>query len=282
MVDLHLHTTASDGLLSPEEVVDRVNRAGIKNFSVTDHDTMAGVSAAADAASRLKLDFIPGIEVTAVIDGRDVHILGYFLDISPPGLDVFLRAQRDDRIARARGMAEKLKALGMPIPIDSIVQSTKSKNQSLARPLLARALADAGYVNGIKEAFDRWIGDRGPAYVPRKGSSPEDVVRLISRAGGVSSLAHPGLLKRDDLVPSLKRVGLAALEVYHPDHKASKRSHYRKLANRWNLLMTGGSDFHGDDHHRASSFGSVGLPDEGFRLLAERLRAIHGAVHTRR
>jgi len=278
VVDLHLHTTASDGLLKPEEVVDRARKAGIRNFSVTDHDTMAGVSAAAAAASKLGLDFLPGIEITAVIDGRDVHVLGYFLDISPPGLDLFLRAQRDDRIARARAMAEKLKALGMPIPIDSIVESTKAKKQSLARPLLARALADAGYVDGLKEAFDRWIGDRGPAYVPRKGSSPEDVVRLISRAGGVSSLAHPGLLKRDDLVPSLKRAGLAALEVYHPGHNRSKQLHYRKLANRWKLLMTGGSDFHGDDHHRASSFGSVGLPDKEFRLLAERLDAAYSAV----
>ena len=241
---------------------------------------VASTAAAAAAASKLGLYFLPGIEVTAVIDGRDVHVLGYFLDISPPSLDLFLRAQRDDRIARARAMAEKLKALGMPIPIDSIVESTRAKKQSLARPLLARALADAGYVNGLKEAFDRWIGDRGPAYVSRKGSSPEDVVRLISRAGGISSLAHPGLLKRDDLVPSLKRAGLAALEVYHPDHHRSKQAHYRKLANRWKLLMTGGSDFHGDDHHRASSFGSVGLPDKEFRLLAERLHAAHSAVHT--
>jgi predicted metal-dependent phosphoesterase TrpH len=280
VVDLHLHTTASDGLLKPEEVVDRAHKAGIRNFSVTDHDTMAGVSAAAAAASKLGLYFLPGIEVTAVIDGRDVHVLGYFLDISPPNLDLFLRVQRDDRIARARAMAEKLKALGMPIPIDSIVESTRAKKQSLARPLLARALADAGYVNGLKEAFDRWIGDRGPAYVPRKGSSPEDVVRLISRAGGVSSLAHPGLLKRDDLVPSLKRAGLAALEVYHPSHHRLKQAHYRKLSNRWKLLMTGGSDFHGDDDHRASSFGSVGLPDKEFRLLVERLHAADSAVHT--
>ena len=279
MIDLHLHTTASDGLLAPAELVARANAAGVRTLSITDHDTMSGVPAAAAAASKLGLEFLPGIEITAVLDRRDVHLLGYFLDPSPPALESFLLAQRDDRIARARAMSEKLDGLGVPIEIEPIVESAVADGRSVARPLLARALVQAGHARSLRDAFDRWIGDGGTAYVPRNGSSPADVVRLISRAGGVSAIAHPGLLNRDDLVPSLAKAGLSAIEVYHPEHDRSARTRYLQLAIQHDLAVSGGSDFHGDDHHRASSLGAVGIPRDAFMPLLQRLVVAHSVVH---
>ena len=279
MIDLHLHTTASDGTLDPAELVARARDAGVRTLSITDHDTMSGVPAAAEAASKLGLEFLPGIEITAVLDRRDVHLLGYFLDPSPRTLESFLLTQHDDRITRARAMSEKLEGLGVAIAIDPIVESAVATGRSVARPLLARALVEAGHASSPQEAFDRWIGDSGPAYVPRTGLSPADVVRLVSRAGGVSSIAHPGLLNRDALVPSLAKAGLTAIEVYHPEHDSSAQSHYRQLSAKHELAISGGSDFHGDDHHRAFSLGSVGVPREAFIPLLQRLVLAHSVVY---
>ena len=182
---------------------------------------MSGVPAAARAATELGLEFLPGVEITAVFEQRDVHLLGYFLDPSPRALESFLQSQRNDRIARARAISEKLDELGVPIAIEPIVESAVAEGRAVARPLLARALVAAGHASSLREAFDRWIGDGRTAYVPRTGSSPADVVRLVSRAGGVCSIAHPRLLNRDYLVPSLAKAGLAAIEVYHPQHDRS-------------------------------------------------------------
>ena len=202
MIDLHLHTTASDGTLDPAELVALAQARGVRTLSLTDHDTMAGVPVAAEAASAADLEFLPGVEIAAVSERHDVHLLAYFLDANPPGLAPFLEEQRDQRVDRARTMAERLLDLGAPIDVDRIIERARADQRTVARPLLARALVDAGHVRSVQEAFDRWIGDGKPAFVPREGTSPADVVRLISRAGGISAVAHSGLLKRDDLLPS--------------------------------------------------------------------------------
>ena len=279
MIDLHLHTTASDGTLDPAALVERAHSAGVRTLAVTDHDTMAGVTAAAEVAASLKLEFLPGIEITAVVDGRDVHILAYFLDPTPPGLEAFLAAQREDRVERARGMADRLKTLGVPIEIEPTIDHAVADGRSVGRPLLARALVQAGHARTEQDAFDRWIGDGGPAYVPRKGSTPADVVRLISRAGGISSVAHPGILGRDELIPSLAMAGLTALEVYHPGHDNAAQARYTRLAAQHELATSGGSDFHSDGHHRAKGLGSVGLPREAFMTLLQLLLLSHSVVH---
>ena len=279
MIDLHLHTTASDGTLDPAALVERAHGAGVRTLAVTDHDTMAGVTAAAEVAASLKLEFLPGIEITAVVDGRDVHVLAYFLDPTPPGLDAFLASQREDRVERARGMADRLKTLGVPIEIEPTIDHAFADGRSVGRPLLARALVQAGHARTEQDAFDRWIGDGGPAYVPRKGSTPADVVRLISRAGGISSVAHPGILGRDELIPSLAMAGLTALEVYHPGHDNAAQARYTRLAAQHELATSGGSDFHGDGHHRAKGLGSVGLPREAFMTLLQLLLLSHSVVH---
>ena len=279
MIDLHLHTTASDGTLRPSALVERAQQAGIRTLSVTDHDTMVGVPAAAEAAAGLGLEFLPGIEITAVLGRRDVHVLGYFLDPGPPGLESFLQAQLKDRLERARKMIGLLRDLGAPLNMDTLLEQSEADGRAVARPLIARALVQARHVSSEQEAFDRWLGDGRPAYVPRQGASPADVVRLISRVGGVSALAHPGLLDRDDLIPSLAKAGLAALEVYHSEHDSSKQAHYTKLATQHDLAASGGSDYHGPDHHRAKFLGKVGLPREEFMPLLQRLLVSHSVVH---
>ena len=279
MIDLHLHTTASDGTLAPAALVERAHAIGVKTLSVTDHDTMAGVAEAAVSAATHGLEFLPGVEITAVHERRDVHLLAYFLDPSPPGLGPFLATQREDRRGRARKMAALLAELGAPIDAEGLISAADAAGQSVSRPLVARALVDAGHLADVQTAFDRWLGDGKAAYVPRQGASPAEVVRLVSRAGGVSALAHPGLLGRDELIPSLAKAGLGAIEVYHSDHDTAVQAHYAKLAAQHGLAVCGGSDYHGDAHHRAKHFGSVSLPRAAFMQLLQLLLQAHSVVH---
>ena len=280
MIDLHMHTTASDGTLAPAALVDRVHAAGIRTMSVTDHDTMAGVPEAAAAAAGRGIELLPGIEITAVMDGRDVHMLGYFLDPAPASLDRFLADQRDDRVRRAREMGEKLAALGFPIPIERLIERASAAGRAVARPVVARALVEAGHCAAPQEAFDRWLADGGPAYVARRGASPAEVVRLVAEAGGVTSLAHPGLLRRDDVIPGLVAAGLGAIEAFHSDHDTAAESRYQRLADGHGLAVSGGSDFHGDRHHRAGNLGRIGLPRERYETLLARVRTAARARRT--
>ena len=279
MIDLHTHTTASDGTLEPAELVARAASAGIRTLAVTDHDTLAGVREAAEAAHARGLAFLPGIEITAVDERRDVHILGYFLHADPPGLAPFLAAARRDRTRRALAMSDKLATLGVPVDIEDLLQSAEESGRAVARPAVARALVEAGHVTTVQEAFDRYLSDGGPAYVARTGASPAEVVALVREGGGICSLAHPGLLRKDHLIPHLATAGLDAIEAFHSEHDAAAQARYRRLSERFRLALSGGSDFHGDDHHRAGRFGRVGLPLTHFHALLERLERAHAAVH---
>lgn len=275
MIDLHLHTTASDGTCGVQELVDRARNVGIRTMSVTDHDTIASVGEAARAAAAYGMDMIPGIEITAVQGGRDVHVLGYFIPEDAPGLQDMLVTQRGNRVERAKEIAARLEALGVPIDVAPLIEgAATSGGKALARPQIARALIAAGHVGSVAEAFDRYLSETGPAYVPHRGASPADVVRLVAAAGGLSSLAHPGQLKRDDLIPSLVDAGLGALEAFHSSHDADTQAHYVALAERYGLGISGGSDYHGDGARRSEFFGVTNLPVQYFQdLLARAARA---------
>lgn len=273
LIDLHAHTTASDGRCEPGELVRRARAAGVGVLAVTDHDTTAGVEAAIAAGRALGVTVVPAIEITAVVDARDVHVLGYFIDPASPALREFLGRQRADRVRRAREMAERLAALGRAIDIDQILADVAADpDRAIARPRIAVELLRAGHVDSLPEAFDRFIGEGRPAYVPRAGASPGEVVAAIRRAGGVAALAHPGLLGRDDLIPDLVAAGMAALEVYHADHDEGMRAHYAALARRDDLAATGGSDYHGDDFGPPAALGSVSVPREEYVRLCARAR----------
>ena len=279
MIDLHTHTTASDGALAPHDLVARAHGLGIRTLSVTDHDTLAGVSAAAAAAATRGMELLPGIEITAVHHGRDVHMLAYFLDPEPAGLAPFLERQRQDRTRRAREMSARLATLGVPIDMDDLISGAAAAGRAVARPTVARALLDAGHVTSLQQAFDRWLAEGRPAYVPRTGAPPAEVVRLVRRSGGLPVLAHPGLLRRDELIPELVEAGLGAIEAYHSDHDSGAQSRYLRVAAQHGLAVSGGSDFHGDDHPRARCFGRVGLPAGRFGPLFQRVSEAHAAVH---
>ena len=272
MIDLHLHSTASDGALDPPALVRRARSAGVRTLSLTDHDTMEGVPAAAAAAAELGLEFIPGVEITSVLERRDCHILGYFHSAHPPGLACFFDSQGTGRLDRARTIAARLAKLGAPIDIEALIQRARSVRAVVTRPLIARAVVEAGHAESTKEVFDRWLGDGRPACVTRQGPSPADVVRRIAAAGGVASLAHPGLLRRDDLIPRLARAGLGAIEAHHADHGRSERARYAALAERLGLAVSGGSDYHGDHHRRAKHLGLVGPTPAELARLQQRLR----------
>lgn len=270
MIDLHLHTTASDGTCTPEELVWRAHAAGVTVMSVTDHDTTAGVKGASQAASACGLECVPGIEITAVWNGRDVHVLGYFVDPASPTLQAFLDAQRQDRIRRLRRMGARLAALGAPVDVEAVLLDVAGRpHRAVGRPRLAAALVAAGHVASPQEAFERYLGDGCPAFVPREGASPEEVIALIGRAGGIASLAHPGLLGHDELIPGLVRAGLAAIEAYYARHPPETVRWYCHLAARHGLAVSGGSDFHGDGS-RDGALGTCGLPPEAFADLCSR------------
>jgi 3',5'-nucleoside bisphosphate phosphatase len=260
VIDLHLHTTASDGRCTPHELVDRTLRAGVTVMGVTDHDTVAAIPEVQSAAKACGIELIAGIEITAIDGGRDIHLLGYFIDPGETELAAFLARQRTQRIARVEALGLRLAQLGMPIDIGPVLtHAREQRGRSVGRPQVARAMIAAGHVADTREAFDRWLATGRPAFVPRSGAPPREVIDIVHAAGGLVSLAHPGQTDVDSRISTYVEAGLDALELYHPDHDADAVARYRNIAFRLNLLATGGSDFHGDADHGWEP-GAVTLP----------------------
>jgi len=277
LIDLHTHTSASDGRYSPAELVARAVAAGVTVLAVTDHDTVAGLQAAADACAAAGIELVPGIEITAVLDNADVHVLGYFFDVTSPTLLAFLAEQRRQRIDRVRQMLDRLAALGIVLDADEVLRpAVEDPKKSAGRPWIAEMLVSAGHVATVNEAFDRWLERGKPAFVARLGASPAAVIAHLHDAGGIASLAHPGPTALDHLIGPLAAAGLDAIEAGHSDHDAATEARYRALAAELGLLVTGGSDFHGAAGHRISRLGAVTLPATDFEKVsaaADRRRA---------
>jgi len=274
MIDLHLHTTASDGHCTPAELLARAHEAGLTIVAVTDHDTVTAVPGAIEAARRLGMRCLPGIELSTETDGTDVHVLGYFLDPGAPELDRFLSDRRLSRIERVRVMAGRLAGLGCPIDVERLLREAESRlDLSIGRPQVARALVEAGHARDISDGFDRFLAVGRPAHVPHNAATPADAIRMINAAGGLASIAHPGVLGRDDLIEEFAAAGLSAIEAYYPDHSADETARYLDLARRLGLGVTGGSDYHADPHHGAAAPGAVTLPAEEFGRLEQLLAA---------
>ena len=273
MIDLHMHTTASDGRCTPDELVRRAYDVGIRTMSVTDHDTMAGVAPAQRAAEPLGMTVVPGIEITSVHRGKDVHMLAYCLPETAPGLKDLLASQRQQRVERAIEIADRLARLGAPIDVQPFIAAASAPGgKAIARPQIAQALITAGHVATVAEAFDRFLGEDSPAYVPHRGASPSEVVALITAGNGVASLAHPGYRPQDEIIPGLVEAGMQAIEAFHSSHDAVAQAHYLDVAKRHDLLVTGGSDYHGEGTRRAEFFGVLNLPLEHFEALMARAR----------
>jgi predicted metal-dependent phosphoesterase TrpH len=266
-LDLHIHTTASDGVLSPAEVVRVAIDKGLEAIAITDHDTTDGVDAALAAAQGARLEVIPGIELSAEEGPREVHILGYYIDHRDEALQEKLAVLRRARRERAWKMVKKLESLGMAVSWDH-VEEIADQTSAFGRPHVAKALLDEGYVGSVNEAFDRYIGLRGPAYVARHKLTPEEAVQMICDAQGLAALAHPRW--QEEVVPRLSAVGLVGLEVYYPSHSEEETEALAALAARHGLVATGGSDFHGyNDVDPTLFLGEVSVPLESLERLRE-------------
>ena len=276
MIDLHLHTTASDGRLAPSALVGLAADAGLQIIAVTDHDTVAGLNEARTAAGARGVRLVDGIEVTAVECGRDVHVLGYFFDPASAALASFLERQRLARIERVREIGSRLAALGLHVDVGALIDAAAAARRSIGRPAIADALVAAGHAADRHDAFERWLGGGAPAYVERRGPSFGEVVAAIGGAGGIASLAHPGLLGLDQHIPRFAACGLDAIEARHRDHDAAAEARYRRIAAELDLAVSGGSDFHGELERSRTGAparpGSVPLAAADFAALESRAR----------
>jgi predicted metal-dependent phosphoesterase TrpH len=271
MIDLHTHTTASDGKCNPQELVARARAAGVTVLSVTDHDTCDACEAVERACAAAGITFVSGIEITAVREEVDVHVLGYFFDTQSPALRVFLAEQRQRRLDRVGRIIVRLGKLGLSLDADAILRpAIDQPGKSIGRPAVARALVAGGYVKTSNEAFAQWLSRGRPGFVAREGATPDAVVAQIHGAGGAASLAHPGLLRRDAWIAGFASSGLDAIEAYHTNHDEEATGRYRSIAHRLGLSVSGGSDYHADESHGAAHPGSVSLPADAFDQLRQR------------
>ncbi len=267
--DLHLHTTASDGRYSPEDLVGKAAGTGLEVVAITDHDSVDGVAPALKAAQSFpSLKVIPGVEIGTDVPDGEVHVLGYFINYVDAGLVAKLADLRDSRKTRARKMIAKLANLGVSIEWERVQEIAGSG--SVGRPHVAQAIMEKGYVQSIKEAFIKYIGRDGPAYAEREKMTPQQVVELVVSVGGLAVLAHPADIEDlEEVIPRLQRVGLAGIEVYYNAYGNSTVQHLASLARKHRLIATGGSDFHGLEHITETPMGGVDIPQECIdRLLA--------------
>jgi len=274
-VDLHSHTTASDGALTPRELVRLAAKHGVRVLAVTDHDSTSGLPEAIDEARTLPpLEIVPGLEINCDVPGAEIHVLGYCLDWDAPWFQAFLGEQREERRRRVHRICERLAELGMPI--DPAEVFALVKEGSAGRPHVAQAMVNRGYVKTVREAFDRYLSASGPANVPRKRLTPVEAVRVIRRARGVPVLAHPGLANRDEMIPELVEAGLLGIETYYPEHSGAQTTAYREMCARLGLVATGGSDFHGPQISRAHHPGFQSVPESAWQELRSRLESMSG------
>ncbi len=269
-IDLHTHSTASDGIYSPTELLHRAKDIGLRVVALTDHDSTDGLLEATQVASRLDIDLIPGIEINTDVAGGEVHVLGYFPEYERPAFQAVLKVLRDARERRGQRMAELLNEQGIAVSWERVREIAQG---SVGRPHVAKALLEAGYVKTIGEAFDTYIGKGCYAYVPRYRLTPVDAVRLIVSANGLPVIAHPvelpGLAELRNWLPELCEAGMVGLETYYGPYTTEEEQALRALAEEFHLIPTGGTDFHGPGIHPTPLGGRPVPPEAVERLKAE-------------
>lgn len=255
-IDLHMHTYYSDGQYSPDELMMKVKEAEIDIVSITDHDTVDGISEAIESGKKYGIEVIPGLEISSDIRDREVHILAYFFDQNNKELEDYLKFFRAERIKRAIRIIDKLNALNLPLELEDVM--TIARNSAVGRPHIAKALFQKGLVSNYFEAFSKYIGNGCPAYERKVHVSPRSAFKIISDAGGLSFLAHPGNLP-DTIMVELIEAGLDGIEVLHPSHLPYQIKHYRGIVNEFFLLESGGSDFHGGERNDYANLGKYSV-----------------------
>jgi len=276
--DLHLHTTASDGVYAPQKLVHMAYAQGFDLIAITDHDSVDGIAPAQEAASKLGVTLLTGVELSCGAQ-KEIHVLGYGFDPQNEALGAFCRERVRQREMRTAAMIENLCALGKPVKMARVRELARG---AMGRPHVARALVEAGHVLSVSEAFDRYLKPGKPAYVPKEDVKVSEAVRLINRAGGVAVLAHPMELKMGDamlesLIGEWKSQGLAGVEVYHPSAQNNHASFLLHLAKREKMLVTGGSDFHGETVRKTE----IGEGLDRWRSMEEDAQALLAQIHSR-
>lgn len=253
-VDLHIHTNHSDGFHTPTEIVTKAKSFDIDTISITDHDNLSGIKEATEHGNRIGVEVIPGVEISSDIKGREIHILGYYVDIESEELDRYMKFFQEERLKRAVRIVTKLNQLGLSLTIDDVLK--KAKNSAVGRPHIAQAMLDKGLVNNFYEAFNKYIGNNGPAYEKKVHISPRSAFKIINDAGGLSFIAHPGNME-ESLLKELIDEGVDGIEVIHSSHSQEQIKFYRGIVNEYFLLESGGSDFHGGKRDDDANFGKV-------------------------
>jgi 3',5'-nucleoside bisphosphate phosphatase len=272
-IDLHVHSTASDGSLAPDVVVARALAAGLSAIALTDHDTVAGIPSATVAGERLGLRIVGGCEFSSLAPWGEMHVLGYFLPAESAVLEAFLQRRRDDRVRRGREMVSRLRGLGVELEFEDVL--VQSRGGAVGRPHVARAIVHSGSAADISEAFDRYIGRGRPAFVEKVLPRFRDIAEVVHAVGGLVSVAHLKERGTRSFLERLKKEGLDAIEVRHPSHDQSVRARLTDIAGRLGLLRTGGSDWHGDPEPGEvhGALGSQEVPAEWLDQL-EALRPV--------
>lgn len=265
--DLHVHTTFSDGMLTPGSVVERAAEVGLSAVGITDHDAVGGIPEALARGVELGLEVVPGVEISAGINGQEIHVLGYWIDHANAELNGWLQRFQAVRVDRVGRILERLASLGIHIDYDYVI--ALGGPGAVGRPHIAKALVEYGYVGTEAEAFETLIGDHCPGYISRERVSPSEAIAIIGNAGGVAGWAHPGIEQHDEWLESFVEAGICALEVVHPDHSREDVERYRRLADRFGLIPTGGSDFHGGDREGSQPLGRYTVDCGPVRRLKE-------------
>lgn len=256
--DLHTHSSCSDGVLPPVDLIDRAAERGLRVLSITDHDTVEALGAAAPAAEDRGIVFVPGVELSSTIDGIEVHLLAYGIDPGDDALREHLQSMKQARQRRVRRIVDRLRHRGIALEDDVLAEEVAS-SPSVGRPHVAAALVRAGHVDTIEQAFNQYLARDRPAFVAKPDVSAEDTLALVHDAGGIGVLAHPGHWISGSVIRQLVEAGLDGIEVVHPAHDASLRRYYERLARGYDLVATGGSDYHGRSPDDDVHLGTLGL-----------------------
>jgi predicted metal-dependent phosphoesterase TrpH len=267
--DLHLHTTFSDGALSPRELVQKARNAGLTTIAITDHDNVGALEEAVEWGASMGVEVLPGLELSASMGERDIHILAYLFDFKNRNLLEYLEFFRKERLKRAERIVQKLNKINISLEFDAVLE--QAGIGSVGRPHIANALVEQGMIGTYNEAFEKYIGDHGPAFEKKFQVTPAEAFKLISSSGGLSFLAHPGKYMTELQLSDVIRSGLDGIEVVHPSHNENLRAFYREVVNQYFLLESGGSDYHGGKKNDDYAFGRFVVPMSVVEAMRRRL-----------
>jgi predicted metal-dependent phosphoesterase TrpH len=266
-VDLHLHTSFSDGTYTPEELTLQAQRCGLRGVALTDHDTVEGCPRMAAACQAARIEFVPACELTAEYEGHELHLLGYFIDIQHPALLTEMSKFQEVRQSRVREMVVRLNEMGFGLQAQTVFALANCR--SPGRPHVARALVRERLCGSLDEAFERFLKRGKPAWVPKFKISATDAIALLHQAGGIVVMAHPGLNRTDEIIPALVEAGMDGLECFHSKHSTPITEHYLQMADKYGLLVTGGSDCHGNSKGKPL-IGTIKVPYTHLQTLKDR------------